>query len=47
MPWTEREDLKAVKVAMEAEKEAYQFYAQAAKKTKNPREKICLPSCRV
>ena len=39
MPWTEREDLKAVKVAMEAEKEAYQFYAQAAKKTKHPRGK--------
>jgi len=39
MPWTEREDLKVVKVAMEAEKEAYQFYAQAAKKTKNPRGK--------
>ncbi|OGP60588.1 MAG: hypothetical protein A2162_05375 [Deltaproteobacteria bacterium RBG_13_52_11b] len=39
MPWTEREDLKAVKVAMEAEKEAYQFYAKSAKQTKNPRGK--------
>ena len=39
MAWTEREDLKAVKVAMEAEKEAYQFYAQAAKKTQNPKGK--------
>jgi rubrerythrin len=33
--WTEREDLKAVKVAMEAEKEAAQFYSKASKKTKN------------
>ncbi len=39
MPWTAREDLKAVKVAMEAEKEAYQFYAKAAKQTKNPKGK--------
>jgi rubrerythrin len=37
MSWTEREDLKAVKVAMEAEKEAYQVYSKAAKKTKNPK----------
>jgi len=35
LPWTGREDLKALQVAMEAEKEAYQFYAKAAKKTKN------------
>ena len=35
--WTEREDLKAVKVAMEAEKEAAQFYSKASKKTKNPK----------
>jgi rubrerythrin len=35
--WTEREDLKAVKVAMEAEKNAYQTYSKAAKKTKNPK----------
>lgn len=33
--WTEEEDLKAVKVAMEAEKEAYQNYSKMAKKTKN------------
>jgi DNA-directed RNA polymerase subunit RPC12/RpoP len=39
MPWTAREDLKAVKVAMEAEKEAYQSYAKAAKQTKNPKGK--------
>lgn len=35
--WTEREDIKAVKVAMEAEKEAYQNYSKLAKKTKNPK----------
>jgi rubrerythrin len=35
--WTEREDLKAIRVAMEAEKEAYQTYSKAAKKTKNPK----------
>jgi rubrerythrin len=37
--WTEREDLKAVHVAMEAEKNAYQTYSKAAKKTKNPKGK--------
>jgi len=37
--WTEREDLKAVKTAMESEKEASQFYSKAAKKTKNPKGK--------
>jgi len=37
IPWTEQEDMKAVKVAMEAEKEAYQAYSKAAKKTKNPK----------
>jgi len=35
--WTEKEDLKAIKVAMEAEKEAYQNYSKMAKKTKNPK----------
>jgi rubrerythrin len=35
--WTEREDIKAVHVAMEAEKNAYQTYSKAAKKTKNPK----------
>ncbi len=39
MPWTEREDLHAVRMAMQAEKEAYQFYLKAAKKTKNPKGK--------
>jgi rubrerythrin len=33
--WTERENIKAIKVAMEAEKDAYQAYSRAAKKTKN------------
>jgi rubrerythrin len=33
--WTEREDIKAIKVAMGAEKDAYQAYSKAAKKTKN------------
>jgi rubrerythrin len=37
LPWTDREDIKAVKVAMEAEKEAYQTYSKAAKKTINPK----------
>jgi rubrerythrin len=37
IPWTEREDIKAVKVAIEAEKEAYQNYSKLAKKTKNPK----------
>jgi len=35
--WTEREDLKAIRVAMEAEMEASQFYSKSAKKTKNPK----------
>jgi len=39
LPWTDREDIKAVKVAMEAEKEAYQTYLKAAKKTVNPKGK--------
>jgi len=34
-----REDIKAVRVAMEAEKGAYQAYSKAAKMTKNPRGK--------
>lgn len=37
--WTEREDIKAINVAMEAEKGAYQNYSKAAKKTKNPKGK--------
>ena len=37
--WSNREDIKAVRVAMEAEKEAYQAYSKAAKMTKNPRGK--------
>jgi rubrerythrin len=39
MPWSGREDMKAVRVAMEAEKDAYQAYSKAAKMTKNPRGK--------
>ncbi len=35
--WTEREDLKAIEVAMQAEKEASQLYAKISKKTKDPR----------
>ncbi len=35
--WTDREDVKAVKVAIEAEKEAFQAYSKAAKRTKNPK----------
>ncbi len=37
--WTVREDLKAIEVAMKAEKEASQFYSKAAKMTKNPKGK--------
>jgi len=37
--WTEREDIKAVKVAVEAEKEAHQNYSKLSKKTKNPKGK--------
>lgn len=37
LPWTDREDIKAVQLAMEAEKDAYQAYSKAAKKTKNPK----------
>ena len=37
--WSDREDIKAVRVAMEAEKQAYQAYSKAAKMTKNPRGK--------
>lgn len=37
--WSDREDVKAIRVAMEAEKEAYQTYSKAAKMTKNPRGK--------
>ena len=37
VPWTKREDVEIVKVAMEAEKDAYQAYSKAAKKTTNPK----------
>jgi len=37
--WTGKEDLKAVKVAMEAEREAFQLYSKAAKLTRDPRGK--------
>lgn len=37
--WSNREDIKAVRVAIEAEREAYQNYSKAAKRTKNPRGK--------
>jgi len=37
--WTVREDLKAIEIALKAEKEASQFYAKAAKMTKNPKGK--------
>jgi len=35
--WTDREDLKAIRVAIEAEKEAFQAYSKAAKRTRNPK----------
>jgi len=37
VPWTKREDIEIVKAAMEAEKDAYQAYSKAAKKTTNPK----------
>ena len=37
VPWTKREDIEIVKTAMEAEKDAYQAYLKAAKKTINPK----------
>ncbi|OGP58437.1 MAG: hypothetical protein A2162_07700 [Deltaproteobacteria bacterium RBG_13_52_11b] len=37
LDWSGREDMKAVKMAMEAEKSAYQAYSRASKKTKNPK----------
>jgi rubrerythrin len=40
--WTQREDIKAIKVAMEAEKEASQFYGKMSKKTKDSRGKEML-----
>ena len=36
VPWTKREDIEIVKVAMEAEKDAYQAYSKAARETANP-----------
>ena len=42
LPWTDREDIKAIEMAMEAEKDAYQNYSKAAKKTKNPKGKDML-----
>ena len=35
--WTRREDIRAIEVAMEAEKEASRLYGKMSKKTKNPR----------
>jgi rubrerythrin len=37
VPWTEREDLKAVKAAINAEMNAYQAYSKAGKMTKDPK----------
>ena len=37
LPWTDREDIKAVKVAMEAEMNACHAYSKAANKTINPK----------
>ena len=37
--WTEKEDLKAIRVAIEAEKDAYQNYSKLEKRTKDPRGK--------
>jgi len=37
LPWTDREDIKALRLAIKAEKDAYQAYSKAAKQTKNPK----------
>ncbi len=37
VPWTKREDIEIIKVAMGAEKDAYQAYSNAAKRTINPK----------
>jgi rubrerythrin/DNA-directed RNA polymerase subunit RPC12/RpoP len=37
--WAVREDLKAIEIAMKAEKEASQLYSKAAKMTRNPKGK--------
>ena len=37
IPWTRQEELKAIRVAMEAEREASQAYSRMSKKTRNPR----------
>jgi rubrerythrin len=37
VPWRKREDIEIIRVAMEAEKDAYQAYSKAAKKTINPK----------
>ena len=37
IPWNKGEDLRAIETAMQAEKEASQFYSRASKKTKDPR----------
>lgn len=35
LPWTNREEIKAIQMAIEAERKAYQAYMKAAKKTRN------------
>ena len=37
IPWTGQEEIKAIRVAMDAEKEAFQAYSRMAKMTRNPR----------
>lgn len=39
VPWTDREDIKAIRVAMKAERDAFQTYLKAAKQSKNPKGK--------
>ena len=36
IPWTRQEELKAIRVAMDAEREASQVYSRMSKKTRNP-----------
>ena len=44
IPWTDREDIKALQGAIEAEKDAYQAYSKAAKKTRNPKGRGYVPT---
>ncbi len=39
IPWTRQEEMRAIKMAMAAEMDAYQTYSKAARRVKNPKGK--------